>query len=110
MSLVSIAFFDPPRLIDTRVTPIPASSSQPLQVIADTGKQTGVGISYSDTTGEIIGVYIGPVGQEQLLCSIGNGLTTQSWGNVPANSRISLRNMQNRSITNGLLFGAIVSG
>lgn len=106
---IPIAFFDPPIVLDTSVTPIPASSQLPLQVIANTGVSTGVGINYNDTTGDFIGVYIGPSGSEQLLCVIGNGLTSQGWAKVPPNSRISLRSMRNTSITSGLLQGVIVS-
>jgi|SRR6185312_7993279 len=106
---IPIAFFDPPQVIDTSITPIPASSSLPLQVIADTGLQTGVGINYSDTTGDQIGVYIGLEAQEVLICIIGNGVTSQAWAKIPPRSRISLRSMDNTEITFGKLSGVIVS-
>lgn len=107
--VIPIAFFDPPEVIDTSVTPIPALSSAPLQVIANTGVNTGVGVNYNDSTGDFIGVYIGLPGKETLLCVIGNGLSSQAWGRIPANSRVSLRSMTNTPITQGLLSAVIVS-
>lgn len=96
-------------MIDTSVTPIPASSALPLQVIADTGVNVGVGINYNDTTGEFIGIYIGFPNQEVLVCVVGNGLSSQAWGKFPQHSRVSIRNVKNTAITFGLLQGVIVS-
>lgn len=107
--VIPLTFFDPPQVIDTSVTPIPASSQLPLQVIVSTGVQVGVGVTYNDTTGEFIGVYIGDIGQEILVCIIGNGLSSQAWGRIPPKSRISLRSMKNESITLGLLSAVVVS-
>jgi hypothetical protein len=104
-----ICFFDPPQLIDTSVTPIPASASPTLQVIADSGVERGIGISYKDTTGDFIGVYIGAIGFEQLICIIGNGDTSTAWCTVPQHSRVSLRSLKNAAITTGLLSGELVT-
>jgi len=107
--VVPIAYPDPPYIIDTSVTPIPANSSPPMQIIADTGFQTGVGVTFNDTTGDFIGVYKGPPGAEVLLCVVGNGTSGLNWGTIPANSRISLRSMTSKSITEGLLNVVVVS-
>lgn len=107
--VIPIAFFDLPQVIDCTVTPIPPISDEPLQVVADTGLQTGVGIQYVDSTGDFIGIYIGSPGFEKLLCVVGNGGSGQNWSRIPANSRISLRSMNNVPVTNGLFHGAVVS-
>lgn len=107
--VIPIAYPDPPYIIDTTITPIPSISSLPLQIIADTGLQTGVGVAFNDNTGDFIGVYIGPEGQESILCIIGNGTSGQAWATIPANSRISLRSMINDPVTNGLLNVVVVS-
>lgn len=109
MSFIPIAFFDPPLVINCAVTPIPASASNPLQVIADTGINVGVGIFFIDTTGDFIGVYVGAVGLEILACVIGNGLSAISWGKFPPRSRVSLRSMVNSQITGGSLQGVVVT-
>lgn len=110
MSLViPICFFDPPLVIDTSVTPIPAISDSPLQVILNSGINTGVGVAYNDRTGDFIGVYIGNPGIETLCCIIGNGISGVSWGKIPANSRISLGSMSTSPITFGFIQATVVS-
>lgn len=104
-----IAFFDAPEIVNTSVTPIPGSASLPLQVIADSGLRSAVAIDYLDTTGDQIGVYLGPSGQETLLCIIGNGQNGRGWGVFAAHSRVSLRSMTASSITNGILIGTLMS-
>ena len=104
-----IAFFDPPQILDAAVTPIPGSGDAPLQVIENSGLKSAVAIDYIDTTGDFIGVYLGAIGQEKLLCIIGNGLTTRAWGVFPANSRVSLRSMKAAPITLGTLTGTLMS-
>jgi hypothetical protein len=106
---IPFAFFDPPVVIDTQVTPIPASTSAPLQVIADSGVNIGIGISYIDMTNAFIGVYVGIRGHEQLICIIGNGISSIAWGRFPPNSRVCLRAMENLAITNGQLSGSLVT-
>ena len=103
--LVAYCFFDPPQILDTSLAPfnIPANSDGFLQVIADTGVNTGTGVSYIDTTGELIGVYVGASGHEKLLCMIGNGQSGDAWAKILPHSRISLRAMLNQAITNGKL-------
>jgi hypothetical protein len=107
--VIPIAYFDSPKVIDCSVTPIPASNQSPLQVIANTGLNLGVGMNYSDSTGDFIGVYIGAAGFETLACIIGNGVASQAWGQFPPGSRVSLRSMKAASINTGLLSGVIVT-
>lgn len=104
-----ICFFDAPEIINASVTPIPSSGSFPLQVIADSGTKSAVAIDYIDTTGDFIGVYLGLVGLEKLLCIIGNGQNSRAWGVFPAHSRVSLRSMTASSITSGTLAGSLMS-
>lgn len=104
-----IAFFDAPEILNCTVTPIPGSGSLPLQVILNSGIRSAVAIDYIDTTGDFIGVYLGDAGLERLLCIIGNGLTSRSWGVFPAHSRVSLRSMTASSITNGTLAATLMS-
>lgn len=104
-----IAFFDSPEIINMSVTPIPGAGSSPLQVIADSGFKSAVAIDFIDTSGDFIGVYIGSIGQETLLCIIGNGQNGRSWGVFAAHSRVSLRSMTASSITNGTLVGTLMS-
>lgn len=107
--VIPISFFDPPQVLDTAITAIPAASASPLQVIAQTGLNVGVGVQYNDTTGMFIGVYIGAAGHETLVCIIGNGLSSQSWGKIPPGSRVSLRAMDNTPINVGMLQAVVVS-
>lgn len=104
-----IAFFDAPEIINCSVTPIPASTSLPLQVIHNSGLKSAVAIDYMDTTGDFIGVYLGIAGSERLLCIIGNGQTKRAWGVFPANSRVSLRSMTANPITSGTVSGSLMS-
>jgi hypothetical protein len=108
--VIPTVFFDAPQVIDTTVTPIPGSGSAPLQVIADSGINYAVGINYTDTTGDFIGVYSGAAGSEVLICVIGNGLSGQGWllSKLVPHSRVSLRSMKAAAITNGLLTGVMV--
>lgn len=106
--LAPIAFFDSPEVINTKITPIPAASADPLQVIANTGVHHGVGMMYSDSTGSFIGVYVGEKGFESLACIIGNGLSSQAWAHIPPRSRISLRSMSNIAVTAGQLSAVVV--
>lgn len=104
-----LAFFDSPEIVNASVTNIPGSGSLPLQVIADSGFKVAVAIDYIDTTGDFIGVYLGTVGHENLLCIIGNGQNGRSWGVFAAHSRVSLRSMTATAITNGTLAGTLMS-
>ena len=104
-----IAFIDSPEILNCNVTPIPANSGSPLQVIADTGARSSGGIEYIDTTGDFMGVFIGVSGLEVLLCIIGNGLAHKVTCFIPPHSRVSLRSMTATAITNGELTMSIMS-
>lgn len=104
-----ICFIDPPAILNAAVTPIPGSGSSPLQVIADTGARSAGAIDYIDTTGDFIGVYIGGIGLESLLCIIGNGLSSRSLAAIAPHSRLSLRSLTATSITSGHLTCAVMS-
>jgi len=99
-----IAFFDPPMVLNTTATPIPASTSAPLQVIDNIGNVAAYALSYIDSTGDYIGVYIGPAGSETLVCVIGGGVASIVPAVFAARTRISLRSMTTVPITTGYLF------
>ncbi len=103
--LIPYKFFDPPIVLDCSVTPIPASGSSTLQVIADTGIVTGIGITFHDNTGAMIGVYVGAT----LVTVIGSGVSNVGWCKIPPHSAISLRNMANVAIPSGTLQAALVT-
>lgn len=86
-------------LLDTSSTNIPASASNPVQIIASTAAQAYKLVSVEDI-GEYIGVYTGAALSEVLLCilPLGGGEIDV---NIPAGTRISLRNMQNAAISSG---------
>lgn len=109
MHLVPYRFFDPPVVLDTAVTPIPASTAPPLQIIADSGIIAGIGISFIDNTGALVGVYVGAVGFEELICVIGSGISGVGYGEFPRHSRVSVRSMINAAVTAGTLVGALVT-
>lgn len=103
-----ICFMDAPEILRANVTPIPAASASPLQVIADLGFRSGIAIDFTDTTGDAIGVYIGASGSEKLKCIIGNGVTSRAWAVFAAHSRVSLRSMTATPITNGNLTMTVI--
>lgn len=102
-AIYPIAFMDAPQILAANVTNIPGAGSLPLQVVANLGFKAAYALDYIDTTGDFIGVYLGPAGQETLLCIIGNGETNRAWAVAHANVRVSLRSMTSTPITNGSL-------
>ena len=100
-SLFPIFFVDPPEILYTNSTPIPAASALPLQVVADSGFKAAYGVSWIDTTGDYIGLYTGSVGHEVLRTIIGGGVVSAAPVVIAAGSRVSLRSMTNTAITNG---------
>lgn len=88
-------------LLDTSSSNIPASASNPLQVVSSTAAICYKLVSVEDI-GEFIGVYIGAALSETLLCvlPLGGGEMTV---NIPASTRISLRNMKNAVISSGTI-------
>lgn len=101
--LFPIAFMDAPQVLNASVTPIPAASGNPLQVIANIGLKASYAIDYIDSTGDYIGVYVGAAGHEKMITIIGGGAITRAYVVIAANSRVSLRSTTNSSITNGYL-------
>lgn len=90
-------------MLNASVTPIPGSASLPLQICSNIGHKASHAVSYIDSTGDYIGIYIGTVGNEKLLTIIGGGVVTITPVVVPALSRVSLRSMTSTPITNGNL-------
>lgn len=104
-----VAFLDPPRILDAAVTSIPGSGDVPVEVVNDLGPLCAIAVDYIDSTSEFIGVYVGPLGQEQLKCIIGGGLTERAYAVFPIHSRVSLRSMNAAAITNGELVCTFMS-
>lgn len=98
-----IYFPDPPEIINTPVTPIPANTSPPLQIVANTGPKAALRISWIDTTGDYVGVYTGTPGNEVLRCIIGGGLVSVIPVVIAAFNRVSIRSMTASPITQGTL-------
>lgn len=102
-------FFDDPIVIDCEVTPIPKASDPTLQVVANSGLVTGVGMSYIDDTGVLIGVYVGEIGEETLVCVVGGGQRGVSGGVIPMESRVSLRAIKDQAVVGGTFHGVLVT-
>jgi len=100
-TLFPIYQIDAPEILFTNVTPIPAASSAPIQVVANSGFKAAYGVQWIDTTGDYIGLYTGAVGHEVLRTIIGGGVVTMTPVVIAAHSRVSLRSMTSSPITNG---------
>ncbi len=96
-NLAVIDQIDTTPLLDTASTNIPASSGNPVQVVASLAAAAKKIISVEDI-GEYIGLYTGPALGEILYCilPLGGGEMQVS---IPAATRISLRAMNNTAIT-----------
>ncbi len=90
-------------MLNASVTPIPGSGSNPLQVVANIGLKAAFAIDYADSTGDYIGVYVGPAGSEVLHSIIGGGVVSRAYVVIAANSRVSLRSLTASAISNGYL-------
>lgn len=95
-----VDFMDAP-LLDTSSTNIPASASNPVQVVASLAANVKK-IKVSDTTGFYVGVYSGAALSEVLQCISGPGEDGIIDVTLSSGDRISLRAMQNSAITSGL--------
>jgi hypothetical protein len=99
LDLTPVDFFDG-GVLDASGTNIPASSSLPLQVVASLASQAHA-IQVQDTVGAYIGVYTGLAAAE-VLVYVGNpGLDGIIPINIPAGTRISIRNMANVALNLG---------
>jgi hypothetical protein len=87
-------------VLDTSVTNIPASSGNPVQVIASLAGDVQK-IYPIDDIGEYIGLYTGAALSETLACilPLGGGPTIEI--TITSGTRISLRAMENTAITSG---------
>jgi len=88
-------------LLDTSSTNIPASSGNPLELVAST---TAIirKIQSVEDIGEFMGIYEGAALSETLvgILPLGGG---EIEVNLPAATRISIRNMKNSAITTGFI-------
>jgi hypothetical protein len=103
IGLFPIYYLDPPQILSAYVTNIPGAGSLPMQVVANSGVRSAYAISYIDTTGDWIGVYLGSSGNERLASIIGGGQVIITPVVIPAHTRVSLRSMSASAITNGSL-------
>jgi len=88
-------------LLDTSVTNIPASSGNPVQIVATTAADI-TKVKSIDDIGEFIGLYVGAELSETLVCILplgndGNEIEVV----IPAGSRLSLGAMENSAISLG---------
>jgi hypothetical protein len=109
-SVLRSIFIDAPQVLDATVTPIPANTSSPLQIVANLsteiqGFEVGDGIQQG-----FIGVYVGDVGQEVLVDIIGGPSHPERHIAIAKGSRISLRSMNAQSMTTGLLKLVFIAG
>lgn len=99
-----VDFLDAPAgpVLDASSNNIPASASNPLQVVASLASAV-THLRFGDTTGEYIGVYSGAVLSEVLETIIQPGDDGLVPCRLPAGTRISLRNMGASAIVSGNL-------
>lgn len=98
-----VDIMDEPSLLDPSVTPIPGSGSAPLQVVASLKAAVDT-VVFTDGVGRYVGLYVGPVGQEQFVCLISGGGLNWVAQAIAQGSRISLRNMETDVISKGSIF------
>ena len=87
-------------VLDTSVTNIPASSGNPVQVIASLASDVQK-IYPIDDIGEYIGLYTGAALSEVLACILPLGGGPPIEITITSGTRISLRAMENTAITSG---------
>lgn len=98
-----VANFDAPEILSCAVTPIPNRFSAPLQVIASLPENAHRIEVRDGLTNYFIGLYVGPVGEEQLVRIIcGPGASAFNLL-LKKGSRISLRTMTSDVINSGEL-------
>jgi hypothetical protein len=98
LQLSIVDFMDTP-LLDTSSTNIPASASNPVEVVASTAAVISKIQSFDDI-GSWIGVYTGAAMSEVLVGILGLG-GGEIEVNIAQSTRISLRNMENSAISSG---------
>lgn len=87
-------------VLDTSVTNIPASSGNPVQIVASLAGNVKK-IYPIDDIGEYIGLYTGAALSESLACILPLGGGPVIEVSIPAGTRISLRAMENTAISLG---------
>lgn len=102
VNLDVIDLLDTNPVLDTSGTNIPASASNPLQVVATLAANVKK-IRVNDTTGKFIGVYTGAALSEVLQAVIGPGLDGDIEVKMSSGERVSLRHMSNSVISSGEL-------
>lgn len=100
-SLKIVDYFDTPEVLDASITVIPGNASSPLQVIASLAK-TSYQLIVADSAQQMVGVYKGASGQEQLECIIGPGVRDVDVS-LHRGTRISLRSMTPDPVNYGQL-------
>lgn len=90
--------------VDVASTNIPASAASPLQIVASTAAIIKK-VQTVEDVGEFIGLYTGAAAAETLLCylPIAGGEVEV---NIPAGTRLSIRNMKNATISTSTYFAA----
>lgn len=100
VNLDVIDFIDTTPVLDASVTNIPASASNPVEIVASLASNVKK-IRVNETTGEFIGVYTGAALSEVLQAVIGPGLDGHIEVKMSSAERVSLRNMANATISVG---------
>jgi hypothetical protein len=97
-SLRVVDFCDTP-IIDLSSTPIPASSSNSLEIVSALASDVKKIVTVEDI-GEFIGLYTGPVATPTLQCvlPLGGGSVELQ---LPVGAKVSIRHMQNTAINSG---------
>lgn len=98
-----VDYFDNPKVFNAAIVNIPGSASPPVEVIASLVNDVDR-LHVLDGIGGFIGLYKGPVGQEELVCIIGgNGGQPFISVYLKAGTRISIRNELAATITSGAI-------
>ena len=92
-------------LIDVASTPIPALSSNPLEIIASTTGDPIREIQTIEDVGEYLGLYIGAVGVETLICALPIAGGTVKVDIAPGN-RLSIKHLKESIIDTDTFFTA----
>lgn len=87
-------------VLDTSVTNIPASSGNPVQIVASLAGDVQK-VYPIDDIGEYIGLYTGAALSEVLACILPLGGGPAIEVTIPSGTRVSLRAMENTAITSG---------
>jgi hypothetical protein len=97
-----VDFMDTSELLDTSSTNIPASATTPVTIVASLAAAVKK-IQYYDTTGSFVGLYSDPAGTPVLEAIFGPGTDQTVEVAIPAATVLGLRNMENSTISTGLV-------